>query len=108
MNTSKEAVNDYLNAMFMDVTLTESVDESIQSEAEYQLQPIDSIQNGSRVIACMDPFQLMTLKDGSHASHLWLACLVLIELIQNLPEGAVRSYCVKQCQILMSQWRSSR
>jgi hypothetical protein len=106
MNTSKDAVNDYLNAMFMDVTLSESVVDTPDDVPTVSIQPNDSVPVGARVVSCLDPFQLMDLKAGNQHHNQWLALTILLQVSESLPRSAVKSYCLNQYQILYNKWNT--
>ena len=108
MTTSKTAVKDYLDNMFMDLTLSETVVNisvppvNITPTPYY---PVDSIEFGSRMVPCIDPFKLMGMTAHTSESQVsesqnWLAYLVMLSLCKALPIGRVQQYCFAQCQTL--------
>ena len=106
MNTSKDAVHDYLNAMFMDVALTETVIATPDIESETILKPSDTIPSGAQVVACMDPFEFLAMTNKEPTGQQWLALLLVLGLCRALPNGDVKSYCLNHCQILLNQWHN--
>lgn len=108
MNTSKDAVHDYLNAMFMDAALTEAVIATPDVASDLVLEPVDTIPTGSRVISSMDPFRFLSMNSDVQKDNAWLALLLMLSLCRSLPDGALKSYCLNHCQILLNQWHSHR
>ena len=105
MNTSKDAVHDYLNAMFMDAALSDAViAHPPKDENLAQIQPLDTIPTGARMVTCFDPFQFLSLTLSEKQSNHWLAILLLINVTSTLPSGMVKTYCLNHCQILLKQW----
>ena len=105
MNTTKHAVSDYLDALFMDVSFKDSI-EQVGATDEPKERGLyvakDSVPLGQRMVPTMDPFQLMSI-DQRHASESYVAYLLLIGICRALPVGALQRYCLQQCDLLLRQ-----
>lgn len=99
--TSDKAVADYLNNMFMDLTVSDS-ETVVSPPSDYQ--PLDSNDSGFRLVPCMDPFQFMNMGSSIHKSNIWLAYLLILNLSERLPQGSLKQYCLRQCQTLLNQF----
>ena len=99
--TSDKAVADYLNNMFMDLTVSES-ETIVSPPSGYQAR--DSNDIGLRLVPCMDPFQFMNMENSISKSNIWLAYLLILNLSERLPQGTLKQYCLRQCQTLLNQF----
>ena len=105
MNNANKAVSDYLNSMFMDLTLAECVTEPLMEPPVVQgeIKAADSIDVGQRLEPCLDLFQFMLIGNESKSNpQCFLALLALIQLSGQLPESRVKVYCLRQSQILLN------
>jgi len=106
MNTTKHAVSDYLDALFLDVSLKDAIETDVESGTRIDdaglYEAKDSVPLGQRVVPAMDPFQLTSL-DYQHASQTYVAYLLLIGICRALPAGSLQRYCLQQCDILLRQ-----
>ncbi len=106
-SNANKAVSDYLNSMFMDLTLAECVTGPLLETPFVQdkIEATDSIDLGQRLEPCLDLFQFMLMgkKDQLNPQH-FLALLTLIQLSGKLPESRVKEYCLRQCQILLNMF----
>lgn len=105
--TSDKAVSDYLNNMFMDLTLSDpEITSDIDGSSAYV--PLDSIQHGCQMVPCIDPFKLMTIDNAVSTEKIWLAYLSLLNVLIDLPDGYLKQYCIRQCQTLKLQLNKHR
>ncbi|GAA6134848.1 hypothetical protein NBRC116188_16380 [Oceaniserpentilla sp. 4NH20-0058] len=95
--TSDKAVIDYLDTLFLDVTLppVQSVSSWVES---------DSIDQGNRLQPCSDIFSLMSINNPT-THELWQGFLQLLVLGSQLPRGQVQSYVFLQSQVLFQKAR---
>lgn len=89
---SDQAVSDYLDHLFFDVHLPPVSD-------QFEFQPCDSVDMNCRLQSCFDPFSFMSLTDTSQLV-IWEAFLQLLVIARSLPQGKLKQYVFKQCQIL--------
>ena len=102
ISTSDKAVSDYVNSLLLDVSYATTelpIEESIPDAI---LQSQDSISVGQRIEMAQDAFAFMQLNESLPPHQLWLAIHSLIQLVQDLPDGAVKAYALRQCQTLMN------
>jgi hypothetical protein len=99
--TSDKVISDYLNNMFMDLTISEP---DVITNVCTEYVPLDSTQTGFQLVPCMDPFQFMNLEHSISPSKIWLAYLMILNLARTLPFGPLKKYCLQQCQILINQF----
>lgn len=101
--TSDKAVSDYLSNMFMDLTISDTETPPVSNVA-VEYSPLDSVQIGSRLIPCLDPFKLMALENASLTPEtIYLAYLSILNFTHQLPEGYLKQYSLRQCQTLQLQ-----
>jgi hypothetical protein len=100
--TSDKVVCDYINNMFMDLALSESISEPALDQVRDYV-PLDSVVTGYQIVPCMDPFNLMTVENTGSHENIWLAYLSILNLSKGLPGGYLKQYCLRQCLTLKAQ-----
>ncbi len=98
-NNTDSVVSHYLDCLLLDLTLTErQLDTSVVPLYSAQ----DSVVSGQRMVPCFDPFLFMDMNADYSGSQHWLVYLLVLRLCGSLPQGALKKYCMRQCETLLN------
>ncbi len=101
-NTHDNKVYEYINSMFMDLTMSESTNVPVAVNVT-QYIPLDSVNSGFQMVPCLDPFSLMNIDNTLSIEENWLVFLAVLNLTCAIPQGKLKQYCLRQCQTLKFQ-----
>lgn len=97
MSQSDRAIKEYVNSLLLDVSYAD-----IAKSAGFSFKAKDSIISGQRLQVLDDVFSQMTLNAQQDQHRIWLSVLALVEMLEQLPNGQLKSYALNQCQTLMT------